>query len=551
MSFTIEWLITQDIIPGFTLLCGSLNSINISGVNIMDNPDTIPWVQEGTVLLSTGYLIDDDISKNLVKDLMSRGCAGLGIKMNRYINELPPQMIEQAEKYNFPIFNIPFTCSLQQVVDIIYHHMHIEEIDATQKMAIIYKSITECVLNKQDFSQLTSIISESLNSSVFLTNDSFELLSHTMSPETMVSFPFSFSRNLFYLFPETDSIMLREKANTDKLPIMHFEKDNLDTKLLFNIFPIRNNHALIGFIVILEEPQTIQTYYNVISNLSSVFCIAMINHSVMTESERSNKDIFFFNLLQGKITSTRQLESLCMKNGFDYNVRRFCIVMQPKELAVSSRKHSIEQNILNTLTRNIDDSLFTYVSNTFQGNVVLFLFPKNGKNNNNSYMDIITELCSDIQDNLSKINIHALCGISKPLKGAGTIRTTYNQAISSVRVGTSIHPDQTIYNYNDDEIYHVMLDSFSNAQRNEIYNDLIGKLVKYDKLNESDLVATLETYIHCQQNAAQAARKLFIHRNTMQYRLEQIKNILGMDINDTHNVYKLQTAFYIKDILTI
>ena len=56
------------------------------------------------------------------------------------------------------------------------------------------------------------------------------------------------------------------------------------------------------------------------------------------------------------------------------------------------------------------------------------------------------------------------------------------------------------------------------------------------------LVKTLEVYFNNCRNSANTARDLFIHRNTLLYRLEQISKILDLDLNNNEQVLIIQLA---------
>ena len=53
---------------------------------------------------------------------------------------------------------------------------------------------------------------------------------------------------------------------------------------------------------------------------------------------------------------------------------------------------------------------------------------------------------------------------------------------------------------------------------------------------------TLKTYLLCENNVAIAAKRLHIHRNTLVYRLKQIRECLDVDTND-HDVSRELLAF--------
>jgi DNA-binding PucR family transcriptional regulator len=66
----------------------------------------------------------------------------------------------------------------------------------------------------------------------------------------------------------------------------------------------------------------------------------------------------------------------------------------------------------------------------------------------------------------------------------------------------------------------------------EPFRALIEPLKEYDRTRRSDLVRTLRTYFATGTNASEAADRLFLHRNSMLYRLERIQKLTGLDLKD-------------------
>lgn len=77
------------------------------------------------------------------------------------------------------------------------------------------------------------------------------------------------------------------------------------------------------------------------------------------------------------------------------------------------------------------------------------------------------------------------------------------------------------------------------------YEKQLGALIDYDKENKTEYVAMLEIYMKHSGNTSVVAEKLFVHRNTVTYRLKKIEQILGTDLNDMHELLKYQMALYI------
>ena len=59
------------------------------------------------------------------------------------------------------------------------------------------------------------------------------------------------------------------------------------------------------------------------------------------------------------------------------------------------------------------------------------------------------------------------------------------------------------------------------------------QLYIYDRKNKTELLDTLRVYLESGSNAAEAAKKLFIHRNTLYQRMKKIEEIIQVDLKDT------------------
>ena len=63
-------------------------------------------------------------------------------------------------------------------------------------------------------------------------------------------------------------------------------------------------------------------------------------------------------------------------------------------------------------------------------------------------------------------------------------------------------------------------------------SEKVRLLWEYDKEHQTEFYKTLKVYLENNENAVQSARELFIHRSTFLYRLERIKEMTGLDLNN-------------------
>ena len=76
-------------------------------------------------------------------------------------------------------------------------------------------------------------------------------------------------------------------------------------------------------------------------------------------------------------------------------------------------------------------------------------------------------------------------------------------------------------------------------------NETLGELLKYDRENRTDYMDILETYFENDCSAVRTARALYCHKNTLAYKLDKIKKVLGYDILKNENRVKIMVAIYI------
>ena len=74
----------------------------------------------------------------------------------------------------------------------------------------------------------------------------------------------------------------------------------------------------------------------------------------------------------------------------------------------------------------------------------------------------------------------------------------------------------------------------------EPFRTLVEPLQEHDRTRRSDLILTLKTYFASGGNASEAADRLFLHRNSMLYRLERIQKLTGLDLKDHRVALALQ-----------
>lgn len=77
----------------------------------------------------------------------------------------------------------------------------------------------------------------------------------------------------------------------------------------------------------------------------------------------------------------------------------------------------------------------------------------------------------------------------------------------------------------------------------------VGPLIEYDRLNGTDLAAVLRCYLAHSGSVRDAAADLFVHRNTVTYKLRKIESVLGEDLSDFRVRERLNVGLCAAEIL--
>ena len=147
------------------------------------------------------------------------------------------------------------------------------------------------------------------------------------------------------------------------------------------------------------------------------------------------------------------------------------------------------------------------------------------------------------------VDCHVKIGISLPFTDISELKAHYDEARDALDLGLVIDPDLSIYTFEDYGLY-VMLRTVESSESLIRYlHPALPKLSEYDRENGSDLELTLYTYLKCACNTTETADRLFLHRNSVIYRLRRIEELCGIDLDDTDLRFRLRLSFAILNVL--
>jgi len=118
-------------------------------------------------------------------------------------------------------------------------------------------------------------------------------------------------------------------------------------------------------------------------------------------------------------------------------------------------------------------------------------------------------------------------GISEPRNDLSLIAEAYEEARAAINIGRVYHASGSVFFY-----HRLLLERFLNdlpVDSSARYSSMIFNR-QTAKLFNDEMLHTIETFFENSLNLSETARKLYIHRNTLVYRLEKVQRAIGLDL---------------------
>lgn len=161
---------------------------------------------------------------------------------------------------------------------------------------------------------------------------------------------------------------------------------------------------------------------------------------------------------------------------------------------------------------------------------------------------------SEISDRESDFYAELKAILKEESLSAGVSRVFYNnvdfaefngQAVKALQLGMLLHPEAFLYLYEDYVIYHTLEMCAGHIDLMKLCHMSVITLAEYDRDHDTALLESLRIYLSCNQNIGEAASRLFIHRNTMNYRISKIHDLLGLDLSDTDIAFHILYSYHV------
>lgn len=140
----------------------------------------------------------------------------------------------------------------------------------------------------------------------------------------------------------------------------------------------------------------------------------------------------------------------------------------------------------------------------------------------------------------------ASIGISNVVPNINLLSKAFKEARTAIEVGKVFNTECPVVNYAKlgiaRLIYHLP------TTLCEMYMDEVFKAGTIDNLDQETLF-TINTFFENNLNVSETSRQLFVHRNTLVYRLDKIKKLTGLDLREFDNAIVFKVALMVHKYL--
>ncbi len=299
--------------------------------------------------------------------------------------------------------------------------------------------------------------------------------------------------------------------------------------------PIKFNNRIIGVVGITGNLSEVESYGEIVKNLVEL----MLSHNFLQkEIELENKAIenFYQQLIGNDINNREQLYDRAKLFNIDNTLYRKVMVIQISPFDNMKINSEIENfNMLFNLD-NTRDIFF------IRGTSLVFIKSLK-KKELKEQSSIIEKIARVILDRFESIFNSVAIGIGQTIQELDKLYLSYEGAKHALKVGEKIYRSEEKIYFIDHLGYDYFI-PYLKENYAEYYLDMFSFDVR-EVFEDTDTGIILEGMMENDLNISKTAEALFMHRNTLLYRIEKIKGLTGLDPKKAKDLFTLLLAYHL------
>lgn len=162
----------------------------------------------------------------------------------------------------------------------------------------------------------------------------------------------------------------------------------------------------------------------------------------------------------------------------------------------------------------------------------------------------VEEIRSGLEQALAPDGCPLIAGVGRSPEGPSAFHAAVREAAQAAEIAASLGSGASTLHFAQLGVLRLIFPLAGHPELQAFRRDTLGALEDYDDQHRSELVHTLAAFLAAGGNHMRAARAIHVHRNTLIYRLERIRHVLGRDsLDEADTRLNLQLALKIRGAL--
>jgi PucR family transcriptional regulator, purine catabolism regulatory protein len=524
-ALTVREMLGQDAMRGARIIAGAdgLDRV-VRRLNVMTVPNIVRWTKQDEFLLTTGYPLPRQPEEfcQLIEQLAANGLAGLGVKLDEYLAEVPPAAVELADQAGFPIVVIPATSPLDDVLSQTFETIVNRQAAALARRQQIHDAFLRVALTGGGLARLCGELAEILPGADVVICDpaGYSLASATRSGVLAQNF-----RDASGLVDTT-----RLTAGVQK---------DAETGTHWAAGVIRAGDMRHGFVLAVGGPQGLPGVAGLAVEQAALVAALEITRDLAVLAVEQQ---FASNALHDLVTGTAvdMDHALARAVRFGWDLHRPLAVLVARHCGAERSDEPSRQQEASALRA-----------------VELWTLAIRDRDRNAAVAGFATEFvavvgAADAEALARKVHADMTAstgraysvGVSQVAAGPLDIPRLYEEARVALQVGLRLSGSGAVTSFAGLGLYR-LISNVSQAELRAFVHDTLGPVLELPEPTRTDLLKSLAVLSSTRFNVAESARILHYHYNTMRYREAKLERMLGKFADDAAAALRIGVALQI------
>jgi purine catabolism regulator len=522
-GLTVREMLGQDAMRGTRIIAGAdgLDRV-VRRLNVMTVPNIVRWTKQDEFLLTTGYPLPREPGEfgRLIEQLAAKGLAGLGVKLDEYLAEVPADAVELADRAAFPIVVIPPTSPLDDVLSQTFETIVNRQAAALARRQQIHDAFLRVALTGGGLARLSGELAEILPGA-----------------DVVICDPAGYP-----LAATTRSQDVRDSTGrvTSGWLVAGVHKD-AETGTPWAAAVIRAGEMRHGWVLAVGGAQGLPGAAGVAVEQAALVAALEITRDLAVLAVEQQ---FASNALHDLVTGTAGNMDQALERAvrFGWDLRRPLTVLV-------ARHGDIEQGG----TEAGEEAAHPQEAAALRA-VDLWTRAVRDRDRDAAVAGFATELVAvvGVADAAALARkVHAdmtgstgrgySVGVSQVGAGPLDIPRLYEEARVALQVGRRLNGSGAVTNFAGLGLYR-LISNVSQAELRAFVHDTLGPVLDLPEPARSDLLKSLAVLSSTRFNVAESARILHYHYNTMRYRVTKLERMLGEFADDAAATLRIGVA---------